>query len=512
MTLQPIMPPSWQSPYPIIYSQELGTSLPPNDPYAISVSLPSWQDVVDYEEGLDRVRQKLQTGYPRFVLHPIIQELCAVITKSYLKPHEMAWPFWHLRDAQRGASYLYQRYQLSTRTMVIGPLLSVLVVDTTHHAKAKEIWQHTGLGISARHARYLLDYGLTTSTYFSLPENQQTILPSYSSLRGHLAQLSGEKEENIFLFPSGMAAIFTAYQLIKDLNPTLPTCQLGFPYLDTLKIQEKWGEHHYINYQQSSDIEQISNILTAGCGAVFAEFPTNPLLNSIDLERLRTLRTACSSYVPLILDDTLTGFSLPNIAPYADIRVTSLSKYYNGMSNVLAGSLILSNKSPHYPIYRKWFDEHYQPALWPEDASLLFKNGQDCLDRVQHASDRAFHLSTWLHTHPAIRACYYPKYQQPTIYDSYRSHHGGYGSLFSLVFDSKEKAACFYDHFPLAKGPGLGSHFTMCCPYTLLAHYDELEKVAQYGVPAALLRFSIGVEPLDHIRSAFEQAFSSLEP
>lgn len=50
--------------------------IPPNVSHAVSVSLPHWQDVVDYEEG--RLTDKMVTGYPRFFIHRSIQKVqCA---------------------------------------------------------------------------------------------------------------------------------------------------------------------------------------------------------------------------------------------------------------------------------------------------------------------------------------------------------------------------------------------------------------------------------------------------
>lgn len=43
----------------------LGSPLPPVE-HAISVSLPTWKDHTDYEEGAPRVVDAMVTGYPRY--------------------------------------------------------------------------------------------------------------------------------------------------------------------------------------------------------------------------------------------------------------------------------------------------------------------------------------------------------------------------------------------------------------------------------------------------------------
>lgn len=53
----------------------LGSSVPALTHHAISVSLPTWDDNVGYEEGEKRVMDSMETGYPRFFIHKSIQKV-----------------------------------------------------------------------------------------------------------------------------------------------------------------------------------------------------------------------------------------------------------------------------------------------------------------------------------------------------------------------------------------------------------------------------------------------------
>lgn len=55
----------------------LGAPVPALAAHAISVSLPTWEDNVGYEEGDARVVGRMQTGYPRFFIHRSIQKVGA---------------------------------------------------------------------------------------------------------------------------------------------------------------------------------------------------------------------------------------------------------------------------------------------------------------------------------------------------------------------------------------------------------------------------------------------------
>jgi cystathionine gamma-synthase len=63
-----------------------------------------------------------------------------------------------------------------------------------------------------------------------------------------------------------------------------------------------------------------------------------------------------------------------------------------------------------------------------------------------------------------------------------------------------------YDALRVTKGPSLGTDFTLACPYTLLAHYDELPWVESLGVSRWLLRVSTGLEPTSDLLARFEEA------
>jgi cystathionine gamma-synthase len=57
---------------------------------------------------------------------------------------------------------------------------------------------------------------------------------------------------------------------------------------------------------------------------------------------------------------------------------------------------------------------------------------------------------------------YYPKYNATkTHYDNCRKENGGYGGLVSTTFHSRDDAMRFYDALETAKGPSLGTNFTL---------------------------------------------------
>lgn len=53
----------------------VGATIPYMTPHAVSVSLPKWADNVDYEEGHQRIKDAMSSGYPRFYIHNQIDQV-----------------------------------------------------------------------------------------------------------------------------------------------------------------------------------------------------------------------------------------------------------------------------------------------------------------------------------------------------------------------------------------------------------------------------------------------------
>jgi cystathionine gamma-synthase len=56
----------------------------------------------------------------------------------------------------------------------------------------------------------------------------------------------------------------------------------------------------------------------------------------------------------------------------------------------------------------------------------------------------------------------YPKFNaSKPFYDRCRNVDGGYGGLLSATFHKREDAVTFFDNLDTAKGPSLGTNFTL---------------------------------------------------
>lgn len=323
----------------------------------------------------------------------------------------------------------------------------------------------------------------------------------------------GFSEDDVYLFPTGMSSIFNMHRLMLEARGPLKSICYGFPYIDTLKILEKFGPGClFYGHGSSQDLDDLEKRLKDGETylALFCEAPGNPLLRFPDLTRIRTL--ADDFDFAVIVDETIGNFLNIQVLPYADVVVSSLTKIFSGDCNVMAGSAVLNPKSRYYALLKRTLELDYEDDLWPADAMFLERNSRDFAPRIACINNNAMILSNLLSSHPRIKAVYYPALS-PTrpFYDRCRTPNGGYGGLLSATFWNTETASKFYDALETAKGPSLGTNFTLSSPYVLLAHYTELEWAERFGVERDLIRFSVGLEPEKELVEVFQRALKAIE-
>ncbi|KAG8863010.1 hypothetical protein FRC20_010958 [Serendipita sp. 405] len=622
----------------------LGSPVPTMLPHAVSVSLPTWQDNVDYEEGSPRVLNVMKTGYPRFFIHKAIQQLAAICEQKFGVPHEKAMVFPSETFAKACRDFITRMDTSASARIVqffICPRdadrkpstysvpscdLHIVLFNEAHWSHAKAFWQHTGSGISSRQGEYCLRLlekkGPTTEKvqsdiaskspircknrhYYSrsissaqmaedlaerlnaeetayLEERYGRNMPAVAAkeaketLRKRIAGvLVGEKsnccfkrdqplsssirgvsnitEDDVFLFPGGMCAIWHAHQLLlRTLGNRKSVCW-GFPYVDTLKILQKWGPGCYF-FGKGSEFDELETLLEElqsqsppGSNeppilALFCECTSNPLLQTPDLQRFRAL--ADKYGFAIVVDETIGNYTNVEVLPYSDIVCSSLTKVFSGETNVMGGGLVLNPQGKHYNKLRPELVSFYEDVYWDEDAIFLERNSRDFTTRVYAINQNAEAVcdllhsrsleaieekkttnSSYLNGHTAtddasksslsrptvVKKIYYPKWITTSLYNSLKTPQGGYGGLFSVTFTTPIAAKAFFDALGCEKGPSLGTNFTLACPFVILAHYTELDWVQQFNIDPYLVRVSVGLEKREVLLKWIEDAVLAAE-
>ena len=472
---------------------DLGAPLP-DDRHAISVCLPTWDAVLGYEEGRNKVLKRLRCGYPRFFKHPLVERLFSTAADQLAVESERVVVFPHRDAAQRALRFVEKRTGAAAR-IVSYDGMQALIVPEAVAVVAMEYWRYTGEIVSSRQALDALD-GDGLWKYDT------------SELRARIAGFGSYSSEDVFLYESGMSGVYAVHRAVTGMFAGKKTLQLDFPYVDVLKIQNHFGAGAVMlndSVGESFD-EALKRIRQGEFAAVFCEVPSNPLLRSIDLKRVHQ---ACrDGGVPLVVDDTICSVFNVDVARYADLVTTSLSKWISGKGDVLAGCVQLVKSSPFYDDLAGFFTDDCEDGsrLYAADAAVLDENSKGFPERMTPVNANALALVELLEAHPAVDKIWYPSLSTPEFYAQVMREGAGFGGLISFTVKNEKKSAKVFDAIQLSKGPSLGTDFSLVCPYTLLAHYDELDWAAGCGVPSHLIRVSVGQEPQQVILSAFQQA------
>jgi cystathionine gamma-synthase len=479
---------------PLCDPGDLGAPIPDSS-HATSVCLPRWQDNVAYEEGDPDVVNALRAGYPRFVFHPLTADLARTCADKFGAAHCLVFPV--LSAARRCLQFIDDEPAAHIHEF---DSVYAVAMSESQLLRAKQYWQHTGEGVSSRLAE-----AVSRQTRAAADDAVLTIL------RERIAGFTDTSPDDVYLYPSGMTAGFTAFRSVQRIFPNHKCVQFGFPYVDTLKVLEKFGAGaHFFSQAGDAELDRLTSLLDSGerIGAVFCEFPGNPTLQSPDLSRLRELADRFD--FPLIVDDTIGTFANVRVLPPADILTSSLTKHFSGGGDVMGGSVVLNPHGRFYDRLKSWFETDDASFLYHDDAVCLEANSRDFAERMITFNANTAGLCDWLSGQPQIADIYYPKYLDDG-YAAFRRSGGGFGSLFALIFeDPSRNAPRFYDALRVCKGPSLGTNFTLASPYTILAHYHELDFAEGCGVSRYLLRISAGLEELADLKGRFAAALDTL--
>ena len=484
-----------------------GETLPQNNVHAVSVSMPKLQDVIDYEEGFGEAIDKIKSGYPRFTMHPYLRILAKHIKEKYKvsDSYEVV-----LLSSQKAVDILSDKYYIHNKIEITEPFGVILVRNGTCQLQRVLMFiQHVGYNLSSRFAEeYLYNIGLINVKHKEELEKEEF---AFDLVVSTLAKAYNQPKENITLAPSGMNAMYGVVKGIKNIqrrNGRNILVQLGWLYLDTMNIVKHYYEQSKV-FTDVKDLDLLESYLEENgfkVSAIITEVPTNPLLLCVDMKRLNSL---CKKYnIPLVVDSTLATPYNINLNDYADIYVESLTKFASGNADVLMGAIILNQKSKLSHMNVEFF-KHCDKAYIKDIQRMAFEI-KDYEKRVKTISSNTKTLVDYFKKCSYIDKIYYCLNSENEFeYKQIMKDDNSYTGLISVTFNKSFET--IYDNLNFAKGPSLGTEFTLLMPYTYLAHYDYIKseegskRLIEIGLPKDILRISVGSENINEIIEEFKR-------
>jgi cystathionine gamma-synthase len=315
-----------------------------------------------------------------------------------------------------------------------------------------------------------------------------------------------------------MNAFWGAFRAVSEIQRSKGRdtwLQIGWLYLDTAAILAKFtGERHVriLNVTDRQAIEQAFQEHGSRLAGVVTEITTNPLMQTPDLEHLSNLARKNGAF--MLVDPTISSPCNVDVLPYSDIVLNSLTKYAASEGDVIAGAVGIAPHCPDVENVRAAVADALEPLYARDAARLALEiNGQEDLVAELNANARRV-IEHLRNRKTGVKQLYWS--QQEGSRENYLRLAGSpdrIGPVFSFQVEGSMER--FYDAVSIAKGPSFGIRTSILMPYVYLAHYDLITSkegrslLAEAGLPADLMRLSVGAEPAEATIEALEKAFAA---
>lgn len=360
-------------------------------------------------------------------------------------------------------------------------------------------------------------------------------------------------EKKIAALEGGVGAMITSSGQAASLISVLNICTAGDHMVSSSAIYGGTFNLFYKTMKEmgiettfvspTSTVEEIRAAMRPNTKCVFAETLANPSLAVADLETFA--KAAHEHGVPLIVDNT---FPTPvNCRPFefgADIVVHSTTKYMDGHAVQVGGVIVDSgnfdwdngkfpaltepDESYHGVIYTRQFGKaayiakarcHLMRDLGaqaaPMNAFLLNLGLETLAIRMERHCANAQKVAEYLENDPNVAWVNFPGLKSSPDYALAKKYmpHGTCGVVSFGLKGGREAAVKFMDSLEMASVVTHVADLRTCVLHPASTTHRQLsdEQLREAGVPAELLRLSVGIENIEDILDDLKQAIAKAE-
>jgi len=339
-------------------------------------------------------------------------------------------------------------------------------------------------------------------------EYSRTGNPTRNSLEKNIVALENGKHG--LCFGSGLAAVDAIIKLLSPGDEVISTNDLyGGTYRIFTKVFEDFGiKFHFVGMENISNLDSYINSKTK---MIWAETPTNPMLNIIDIKALSIISK--KNKLTLVVDNTFaTPFLQRPLDLGADIVMHSLTKYMGGHSDVVMGAAICKDDAIAEKLF--FIQNSCGAVPGPMDSFLVLRGIKTLHIRMQRHCENGKEIATFLNNHPKVDKVYWPGLKTHPNYSVAKNQMDDFGGMisFNLIGNNLNDAITVVSnthYFTLAES--LGGVESLCGHPASMTHAAipkvEREKT---GVVDSLIRLSVGIEDINDLINDLEQALSKI--
>lgn len=328
--------------------------------------------------------------------------------------------------------------------------------------------------------------------------------PTREQLEKTVASLESGKYG--FAFSSGMAAIATLMELFHPGDHLIIDSDL---YGGSIRLFRHISEKNGISFT-TLDLcrEDVSLYIQENTVAIYAETPSNPMMNITDLERLG--QVAKEHQVLLLVDNTFLSPYFQNPLKFgASVVIHSGTKYLGGHNDTLAGFLV--TKDDRIAERLRFLMKTTGAVLAPMDSWLILRGIKTLGIRMERSASNADAISRFLQQQTQVKKVIYPGLPNHPGYDMMKKQSRGFGAMVTFEVDSLETAHRILEQVQLIQyAESLGGVETLITYPITQTHADVPKELQEKnGITDRLLRLSVGIEDLEDLIFDLKQVFEN---
>jgi len=310
-----------------------------------------------------------------------------------------------------------------------------------------------------------------------------------------------------FAFASGLAAISTTLELLSVGDHIVATDDL---YGGTFRLLDKVRKRSAgldVSFADFTDLDAVEAAIRPETKLLWIETPTNPLLRIVDLEAIAAL--AKRRGLITVADNTFASPYIQRPLEFGiDIVVHSTTKYLNGHSDMIGGTVVVGPKQEIVDQIR--FLQNAVGAIsGPFDSFLALRGLKTLALRMQRHSENGLAIARWLEARPDVKWVIYPGLESHPQHAIAKRQMHAFGGMISVEFD-RDLAGTkrFLERvrlFTLAESLG-GVESLIEHPATMTHASIPLAQREAIGISDGLVRLSAGIEAADDLIADIAQA------
>lgn len=340
---------------------------------------------------------------------------------------------------------------------------------------------------------------------------------------------------------SGMAAIFYAIANVAEAGDNIVVASQVYGGTTTLTghtIKRFGIETRYFNVNNPSEIEALVDEKTK---IILFESITNPSIDVADFEAIVAI--AKKHNIMTCVDNTVaTPILCKPLTLGCDIVVHSASKYTTGQGLAIGGIIVerenlveMIKGNPRYAHFNEP-DESYHGLIYSDLPlppftlrvrlallrdlgatpspfnSWLYIQGLETLPlRMKQHSASALKIAQYLEAHPKVKSVNYPALKSNNNYALAQKYFPkGTSGLLSFEVESKEVAQSIADKTEIFKVVvNIGDSKSIITHPASTTHQQlSSQELIDCGIPAGLIRLSVGLEDSEDLIADLEKALS----